>query len=66
MNAKYFSAVAIAAVLTVGAVGCGGGTEPGADTTEEVDPCAATEDPCAADPCAAEEDPCAADPCAGS
>ena len=62
MNAKYMSAIAIAATLTVGTVACGGtGANPCAGT-EEVDPCAA--DPCAADPCAA--DPCAADPCAGS
>ncbi|MDB9526217.1 hypothetical protein PN498_09485 [Oscillatoria sp. CS-180] len=66
MNAKYFSAIAIAATLTVGTVGCGGSAvDPCAGTTEEVDPGVA--DPCAADPCAApEEDPCAADPCAGS
>ncbi|MGD1859902.1 MAG: hypothetical protein ACFB0E_08015 [Leptolyngbyaceae cyanobacterium] len=59
MNAKYFGAIAIAAALTVGTVGCGGATDTSAPT-EEADPCAA--DPCAADPCAA--DPCAADPCA--
>jgi len=60
MNTKYLSAIAIAATLTVGTVGCGGSTTtPDAETTteEEVDPCAA--DPCAADPCAA--DPCAAE-----
>lgn len=60
MNAKYLGAIAIAATLTVGTVGCGGGSAPtDAETPaeEEVDPCAA--DPCAADPCAA--DPCAAE-----
>ncbi|MEM6519413.1 MAG: hypothetical protein AAF892_00450 [Cyanobacteria bacterium P01_D01_bin.71] len=60
MNAKYLGAVAIAAALTVGTVGCGGATTDTGTPTEDVDPCAA--DPCAADPCAA--DPCAADPCA--
>lgn len=69
MNAKYFGAIAIAATLTVGTVGCGSGANPCAGTTEEVDPCAGKADPCAADPCAADPcaaDPCAADPCAGS
>lgn len=76
MNAKYLSAVAIAATLTIGTVACSGGGNPCAGT-EEVDPCAANPcaadpcaaDPCAADPCAADPcaaDPCAADPCAGS
>ena len=59
MNAKYFGALAIAATLTVGTVGCASGGDPCAGTTdtEVVEPCAA--DPCAADPCAA--DPCAAE-----
>lgn len=64
MNAKYLGAIAIAAALTIGTVGCGGTAEsPDSGATEEVDPCAA--DPCAG---AVEEeaDPCAADPCAGS
>ncbi|HEY9888756.1 MAG TPA: hypothetical protein V6D02_10170 [Candidatus Obscuribacterales bacterium] len=63
MNAKFFGAVAIAAALTVGTVGCGASTTtPDSGASEEVDPCAGAADPCAADPCAA--DPCAADPCA--
>jgi hypothetical protein len=70
MNAKYLGAIAIAATLTVGTVGCGSSVNPCAGTKEEVaDPCAGAKDPCAADPCAADPcaaDPCAADPCAGS
>lgn len=67
MNAKYLSAIAISAALTVGLVACGGGgANPcaGGSKEEEVDPCAGAADPCAADPCAA--DPCAADPCASN
>ncbi len=77
MRLHYFSAIAIAGLLTTGTVAC---TSPSSDSgaQEQVDPCAGA-DPCAAaepcagaDPCAAADpcagvDPCAgADPCAGS
>ncbi|MBP0022108.1 MAG: hypothetical protein J7647_31700, partial [Cyanobacteria bacterium SBLK] len=66
MKVKYLTTMAAVSLLSLGlAVGC---ANPCAakEKTEQADPCAAKEDPCAGkDPCAAKEDPCAGkDPCA--
>jgi hypothetical protein len=66
MRVQYLGSLAIAGLLTVGTVACGG-VNPCAGSKEQVDPCAGAADPCAGvNPCAG-ADPCAAaDPCAGS
>ncbi|WOD41606.1 YHS domain-containing (seleno)protein [Nodosilinea sp. E11] len=67
MRIQYLGAVAIASLLTLGAVACSTtAVTPEANSQAVVDPCAAA-NPCAgADPCAA-ANPCAgADPCAAA
>jgi thiol-disulfide isomerase/thioredoxin len=75
MNIQYFSVLAVASILTLGAVAscsnpCAATTKPPASTVTQVqaNPCAAKANPCAskANPCAAKANPCAAkaNPCA--
>lgn len=74
MKVKYLTTLATVSLLSLGlAVGCASPDATEGEKTEQADPCAGKEDPCAAkegDPCAGKEgDPCAAkegeDPCAG-
>ncbi len=69
MRIQYLGVVAIASLLTLGAVACGTTTAVNPDGASQavVDPCAAANPCAAADPCAAAADPCAAaNPCAAA
>ncbi|MGA9380630.1 MAG: thioredoxin family protein, partial [Phormidium sp.] len=68
MNIQYFSLLAVASILTLGAVTscsnpCAATTKTPASTVTQVqaNPCAAKANPCAAkaNPCAAKANPCA-------
>ncbi|MEO1430405.1 MAG: hypothetical protein AAFS12_00350 [Cyanobacteria bacterium J06632_19] len=66
MKVNYLATLTAVSLLSLGIVvgcanPCAGKTNDGAETTDQVDPCAGKKNPCASkeNPCASKENPCA-------